>query len=98
MMVVVCNFIFVFYEGFCVGVFVDGIYQEVLNSNVVIYQGIDYLLNFKFIKVEKKEWDGCDYSIEFNFLLLGVIVFCVEVVKKKKVKKKQFFFFIVGML
>ena len=40
--------------------------------------------NFETMLAEKKEWDGRDYSIEFNLPPLGVTVFRVEAAKKKK--------------
>jgi len=75
--VVVCNFTFVNRDGYRVGLPRKGRLKQVLNSDFKKYFGSG-ISNSKTIKIEKKEWDGREYSAEITLPPLGIIIFKME--------------------
>ena len=75
--VVVCNFTFVNRDDYRVGLPRKGRLKQVLNSDFKKYFGSG-MSNSKAIKIEKKKWDGREYSAEIILPPLGIVIFKIE--------------------
>ena len=73
MLIFVCNFTPVLYEGYRIGVPLGGYYKEVLNSDSAIYGGSNKGNNGGLTSKEFS-WQGRPYSLELTVPPLGVVV------------------------
>ncbi|AWI26688.1 1,4-alpha-glucan branching protein GlgB [Flavobacterium pallidum] len=76
-LVVVCNFTPVVRMPYRVGLPGKGKLTEIFNSDSKEYGGSG-ISNIKPVKIEKKEWNGRDFSAEVELPPLGVVVFKVN--------------------
>lgn len=73
MLVVVCNYTPVVYEGYRVGVPLGGYYKEVLNSDSEIYGGSNQG-NSGGLHAQNYPWQGKSHSLELRIPPLGVVI------------------------
>lgn len=73
MLVFVCNFTPVVYNGYRIGVPLPGYYKEVLNSDSEIYGGSGQG-NAGGVYAQEYQWQGRQYSMELTIPPLGVLV------------------------
>ncbi len=73
MLIFVCNLTPVVRESYRVGLPIDGVYQEILNSDWTIYGGSG-VANARPIAAEALPWQNCSYSAPLRLPPLGVIV------------------------
>ena len=71
---VVCNFTPKVHDGFCLGVPVMGEYEEIFNSDAIIFGGSG-VVNEENMKSIEKEMDGFSYQISIKVPPLGLSVF-----------------------
>ncbi len=73
MLIFVCNFTPVVYEGYRIGVPLGGYYKEVMNSDSEVYGGSNQGNDGGLTAVEYP-WQGRPYSLELKIPPLGVLV------------------------
>ena len=73
MLIFVCNFTPVVYEGYRVGVPLKGFYKEIMNSDSEIYGGSNKG-NFGGLKAQEYSWQGRPYSLELTVPPLATLV------------------------
>ncbi|MGE5328975.1 MAG: 1,4-alpha-glucan branching protein GlgB [Deltaproteobacteria bacterium] len=78
MLVFVCNFTPVVYNGYRIGVPLQGYYKEIMNSDAEIYGGSGQG-NSGGINSQEYQWQGRPYSLELTIPPLGVLVLKPEV-------------------
>ena len=86
-LIVVCNFLPVAREGYCIGVPYPGIYEEVFSSDSAIYGGSG-LTNGQDIKTQDDEpMHGMEQSIKLNLAPLSLIFLKCKRKKARRAKK-----------
>lgn len=73
MLIFVCNFTPVVYEGYRIGVPLAGFYKEVMNSDAEIYGGSNQG-NGGGVTAQEFSWQGRPYSLELKIPPLGIMV------------------------
>ncbi|PKM90938.1 MAG: 1,4-alpha-glucan branching enzyme [Firmicutes bacterium HGW-Firmicutes-12] len=73
-LLVLCNFTPQYYEGFRIGVPLDGTYQEIFNSDLGVYGGSDKK-NSVLLAAENIPWHNQPYSLEIKVPPLAFVLF-----------------------
>ena len=72
--VVVCNFTPVVHRNYRIGVPIDTVYDEILNSDSEVYGGSN-VGNFGEVGAQEVPWHGRQYSLEISVPPLAVVLF-----------------------